>query len=90
MTSEEAPRWRLPDDWQPAAPDPEPNLPPPEEEEDRSIVGWVRAIGLGIRDTWQDMVDEGRKGAREAYDEGWRNFETKTKHRRRSKTEDTP
>ena len=47
------------------------------------IVEWARAIALGIRDTAEDMLEEGRKGAHEAYDEGWKRFDAKTKHRRK-------
>ena len=53
----------------------------PEEESDTSIGGWVRAVALGIQDTWHDMVEEGRKGARQAYEEYWRDFEVKTKRK---------
>ena len=46
------------------------------------LVSWGRAIVLGIRDTADEMLDEGRKGAREAFDEGWEKFDTKTRYRR--------
>lgn len=46
------------------------------------VVDSLRAFALGLRDTAEDVVREGRRGAREANDEGWRRFETKTKHRR--------
>lgn len=46
------------------------------------IVGWAKAIVGGIRDTAHDMLDEGRRGADEAYEQGWRRFDTKTKNRR--------
>jgi hypothetical protein len=48
-------------------------------------IEWARAILLGIRDTAHDVLDEGREGARKAYDEYWRRFEAKTKTRRRRK-----
>ncbi len=43
---------------------------------------WVTAVLLGIRDTAKGMLEAGRKGAHEAYDEGWERFEAKTKRRR--------
>ena len=46
------------------------------------VVGWAKAIALGIGDTAKDMLDEGRSGAREAYREGWDEFDEKTKRRR--------
>ena len=49
----------------------------------RGPLEWARAIALGIRDTAHDMLDEGRKGAHDAYEEGWRRYDAKTKHRRR-------
>ena len=45
------------------------------------IVGWARAIVLGVRDTAEDMLDEGRKGAHEAFEDGWQRFDKKTKYR---------
>ena len=44
--------------------------------------GWGKAIALGIKDTAQDMLDEGRRGARRAYEEGWTDFDAKTRYRR--------
>lgn len=41
--------------------------------------GWTRAIGLGLRDTARDMLEAGRRGARDAYAEGWDRFDQKTK-----------
>lgn len=49
---------------------------------DNAVVGWAKAIALGIGDTARDMLDAGREGAREAMDEGWERFDRKTKHRR--------
>jgi hypothetical protein len=46
-------------------------------------VAWARAVGLGLRDTLRDVLDEGRKGAKEAQDQAWRRYDTKTKHRRK-------
>ena len=48
---------------------------------ERGVLGWARAIALGIRDTAQDMLDEGRQGAREAYEDGWRRYDNKTRYR---------
>ena len=49
---------------------------------DNFVAGWARAVVLGIRDTADDMLDEGRKSARAAYDEGWERFDTRTRYRR--------
>lgn len=49
---------------------------------DNPVVGWAKAIALGIGDTARDMLEAGREGAREAMDEGWERFDQKTKHRR--------
>jgi hypothetical protein len=48
------------------------------------VVAWVKAFALAVKDTARDMLDEGRRGANEAYEEYWRRYEEKTKHRRRS------
>lgn len=50
---------------------------------ENALVGWARAIALGIRDTAEDMLEEGRKGAHEAYEEGWKRYDAKTRHRRK-------
>lgn len=47
------------------------------------LIGWARAIALGVRDTAEDMLEAGRKGASEAYNEHWDRFDDKTKHRRK-------
>lgn len=75
-----------------ARPEPEPLAEEPRYEtprrrewrdlEKNPIVGWAKAIALGIGDTAKDMLDAGREGAREAMDEGWERFDRKTKHRR--------
>ena len=52
------------------------------EEGGNAVVDWARAIVLGIRDTAQDLVHEGRAGARAAQEEYWRRFDEKTKRRR--------
>ncbi len=49
------------------------------------LIAWARAIAFGIGDTARDMLDEGRRGAREAYDDGWRRFDAKTRFRRRKR-----
>ena len=58
---------------------------PLEAPAENAIVGWAKAIAGGIRDTAKDMLDEGRRGADEAYEQGWRRFDTKTKNRRQRK-----
>ena len=72
-------------------PDPE-QLPPrtaafepmdDEPSEENPIIGWAKAIVFGIGDTAKDMLDEGRRGAREAMEHGWDRFDAKTKHRRK-------
>jgi len=47
------------------------------------VVGWAKAIALGIGDTAKDMLHEGRRGARDAMEDGWDRFDDKTKNRRR-------
>lgn len=54
-------------------------LAKPAPREERGILGWARAVVFGVRDTAQDMLDEGRRGAHEAYEEGWRRYDAKTK-----------
>lgn len=54
----------------------------PEESRENPIVGWARAIALGIRDTANDVLDEGRQGARAKRSQMWDKFDSKTKHRR--------
>ena len=46
------------------------------------VLGWAKAIVLGIGDTAKDMLNEGRRGAREAMEDGWDRFDDKTKRRR--------
>ena len=47
------------------------------------VAGWAKAIVFGIGDTAKDMLHEGRRGARDAMDDGWERFDEKTKNRRR-------
>ncbi len=54
----------------------------PEEREENPVIGWAKAIVFGIGDTAKDMLNEGRRGAREAMDEGWERFDSRTRHRR--------
>lgn len=61
---------------------PEPLAPGPPEREEHPAIAWARAVVLGIGDTARDMLEAGRKAAREAMDEGWRRFDEKTKRRR--------
>lgn len=53
-----------------------------EEPRENPVLGWAKAIVFGIGDTAKDMLAEGRRGAREAQEEGWERFDQKTKHRR--------
>jgi hypothetical protein len=62
---------------------PEPSPPDRSTLTDNAVVGWVRALALGARDTAKDMLDAGRKGADEGYAEGWRRFDKKTRYRRK-------
>lgn len=52
-------------------------------EPEFAIFDWAAAVVLGVRDTLQDMLDEGRRGAREAYEERWERFDEKARKRRR-------
>ncbi|MEX0781710.1 MAG: hypothetical protein WD557_03600 [Dehalococcoidia bacterium] len=52
------------------------------EPRENPLIGWARAIALGIRDTAQDVLDEGRQGARNKQSQMWSKFDSKTKHRR--------
>jgi hypothetical protein len=52
------------------------------EKEENAVFSWARAILGGIKDTARQVVDEGRRGAEEAYDDGWRRFDDKTRYRR--------
>ncbi|HML97360.1 MAG TPA: hypothetical protein PKD75_02700 [Tepidiformaceae bacterium] len=69
-----------------AEPEPWPGEPRRRREwrnlEGNPLVGWARAIALGIGDTAKDMLEAGREGARQAMDEGWDRFDRKTKRRR--------
>lgn len=53
-----------------------------EEPRENPVLGWAKAIVFGIGDTAKDMLNEGRRGAREAMAEGWDRFDDKTKRRR--------
>ena len=59
-----------------------PAVPGAEEPGENPVLGWAKAIVLGIGDTAKDMLSEGRRGAREAMAEGWDRFDDKTKRRR--------
>ncbi len=52
------------------------------EPRENPILGWAKAIVFGIGDTAKEMLDEGRRGAREAMEDSWDRFDQKTKHRR--------
>jgi hypothetical protein len=58
---------------------------PPESAHENAIVAWIKAIAGGIQDTAHDVLEEGRRGARESYEEYWQRFEAKTKHRRQKR-----
>ena len=53
-----------------------------DEPRENAIIGWAKAIAGGIGDTAKGMLDEGRRGAREAMEDSWDRFDQKTKHRR--------
>lgn len=65
------------------------NSEPPDGLDDRNgehenpVIGWARAVVFGVRDTAAHMLDEGRRGAREAQEDGWQRFDDKTKNRRK-------
>jgi hypothetical protein len=40
---------------------------------------WLRAIAGGVKDTWGDILGEGRKAARRTHDAKWARFEAKRK-----------
>jgi hypothetical protein len=50
---------------------------------ENAVLSWAKAIWGGLKDTAQEAVREGRRGAEEAYDDGWRRFDEKTRFRRR-------
>jgi hypothetical protein len=54
-----------------------------EPASENPILGWAKAIVGGIGDTAKDMLDEGRRGAHEAMENGWERFDAKTKRRRK-------
>lgn len=65
-----------------------PESPKPEgggSSAENPVVEWARAVAFGVADTARDVLDEGREGARKAYDEYWRRFDAKTKLRRERK-----
>jgi len=60
-----------------------PDAPEPVHDDGReSPVDFVRAVLLGLRDTWDSMLSEGRRAARATHDRRWRDFDARTKHRR--------
>jgi hypothetical protein len=62
---------------------------PAPEREEHPVVGWAKAIFGGIGDTAKQALDEGRRGAAEAYDDGWRRFDDKTRYRRRTANQES-
>ncbi|MGE3073543.1 MAG: hypothetical protein AB7N24_05570 [Dehalococcoidia bacterium] len=71
-----------PDPQEPIAPEMALEVFDDEEPRENPIVGWAKAIAFGIGDTAKGMLEEGRRGAREAMEESWDRFDQKTKHRR--------
>ncbi len=55
---------------------------PSPEDEPASSAGLVRSVLLGLRDTWESMLAEGRRSARATHDRRWRDFDARTKSRR--------
>ena len=45
------------------------------------LVGAIKAVALGVRDTAKDMLQSGREEARRAHDEAWSHYDDLTKHR---------
>jgi hypothetical protein len=60
----------------------EPGPVEPAEVPENAVIAWARAIVLGVRDTAQDVLAEGRKGASETYGRYWSRYDAKTKRRR--------
>ena len=83
--ADESPRLepQLPDSPPPAAPRPPGSRVTAPSRRVEPETDWLTAVLLGIRDTAKAMLEAGRTGAHDAYDEGWERFEAKTKHRRR-------
>ena len=67
-----------------------PVSPPPREDDEPGessgglppVGDWVRAIAGGIKDTWGDVLREGRAGAERTHDKKWAKFEAKRKRGR--------
>jgi hypothetical protein len=55
------------------------------EPVEHPVVAWARALWEGLADTAREALDEGRRGAQEAYAEGWQRFDEKTRYRRRGR-----
>jgi hypothetical protein len=64
---------------------PAPEPPPAKRTElaELPVVDWAQAIVKGLGDTARQVLREGRRGAQQAYDDGWRRFDDKTRFRRR-------
>ncbi len=62
-------------------PPPTDAVPLPEDGSESSA-GLVRSVLLGLRDTWESMLAEGRRAARATHDRRWRDFDERTKSRR--------
>ncbi|HJP40872.1 MAG TPA: hypothetical protein QGF35_04120 [Dehalococcoidia bacterium] len=65
----------------------DPAQPQDKDEQDplTEVTDLVKAVGLGLVDTFHDMLDAGREGARETSERYWRRFEEKTVNRRQKK-----
>lgn len=55
---------------------------PTPDEQAEARAGLIKAVFLGLRDTWDSMLAEGRRSARATSDRRWRDFEARTRHRR--------
>ena len=51
-------------------------------KERRDLGGWLRAITGGMKDTWDDVLSEGREGAQRTHTAKWAKFEAKRKRGR--------
>ena len=51
-------------------------------KERADLGGWLRAITGGLKDTWGDVLSEGRKGAQRTHTAKWAKFEAKRKRGR--------
>jgi hypothetical protein len=59
-----------------------PDAGEPTDDRHESPVDLARAVVLGLRDTWDSMLAEGRRAAKATHDRRWRDFDSRTKYRR--------